>query len=46
MADEMTADKLRQVWRRKLLPLIQEYFFDQPDRVAEYDLEVLWPSLG
>jgi 5-methylcytosine-specific restriction endonuclease McrBC GTP-binding regulatory subunit McrB len=46
MADEMTADKLRQVWRRKLLPLIQEYFFDQPDRVAEYQLEVLWPSLG
>jgi hypothetical protein len=46
MADEMTASKLRQVWRRKLLPLIQEYFFDQPDRVEEYQLRLLWPSVG
>ena len=46
MAEEMTAPKLRQVWRRKLLPLIEEYFFDQPDRVEEYQLPLLWPSLG
>ncbi len=46
MADPMTPAKLRKAWSRKLRPLINEYFFDQPDRVSGYELAVLWPSLG
>ena len=46
MANPMTPEVLRKAWRRKLLPLIREYFFDQPDRVGGYELQLLWPSLG
>jgi hypothetical protein len=46
MANPMTPEQLRKSWRRKLLPLIREYFFDQPDRVSGYELPALWPSLA
>lgn len=44
MRSPMTYDELRAIWARKVRPLIEEYFFDQPDRVAEYELEAFWPS--
>ena len=34
MADEMSSARLKHIWKRKLAPLIEEYFFDQPD-IAE-----------
>ncbi len=44
MADPMTADDSARVWRRKIAPLIEEYFFDQPDLAAEFTLERFWPA--
>ena len=38
----MTPAVLQRVWRRKLAPLIEEYFFDQPDIAAEFTLERFW----
>lgn len=45
MADEMSKDRLARVWNRQIYPLIEEYFFDQPDLAAEYRLPTFWPSL-
>ena len=45
MADEMSPDRLRRVWSRQLYPLIEEYFFDQPDVAAEFQLAKFWPSV-
>jgi hypothetical protein len=42
MTDEMTPGHLQRVWRRQLGPLIEEYFFDQPDVAAEFGPERFW----
>lgn len=42
----MTSGRLRQVWDRQVLPLIEEYLFDQPDLVTEFTLERFWPSMA
>lgn len=41
----MTAQWLRQVWARKLGPLIEEYFFDQPDVVEQFTPQAFWSEL-
>ncbi len=46
MATLMTPDHLRRVWRRKLEPLIEEYFFDMPDVAEEFEIGKFWPSVG
>ncbi|MGH2548653.1 MAG: McrB family protein [Thermomicrobiales bacterium] len=46
MLNAMTQNSLRRVWSRKLGPLIEEYFFDQPDRSAAFKPEVFWTSLA
>jgi hypothetical protein len=43
MSDPMTVTRLAQVWERKIAPLIDEYFFDQPDLAAEFSASVFWP---
>ena len=35
---------LQNVWNRRILPLVEEYFFDQPHKLTEYSIEVFWPS--
>lgn len=40
----MTAERLRQTWDRQLQPLIEEYFFDQPDIAAQFTLDRFWQS--
>jgi 5-methylcytosine-specific restriction endonuclease McrBC GTP-binding regulatory subunit McrB len=36
---------LKSTWHRQVRPLIEEYFFDEPNRVeAEFKLTDLWPS--
>jgi hypothetical protein len=45
MRDPMNADALRAIWVRQLFPLIEEYFFDRPDLVREYELRTFWPSV-
>ena len=44
MVPHMTRKRLGQIWDRQLKPLIEEYFFDQPDIAAEYTLDKFWPG--
>ncbi|WP_163719691.1 McrB family protein [Mycolicibacterium psychrotolerans] len=44
MRGTYTASDLRRTWNRQILPLIGEYFFDQPGLVEEFALEEFWPS--
>jgi 5-methylcytosine-specific restriction protein B len=46
MADPMTPDELRRIWRHQVGPLIDDYFFDRPSLADEYKLENFWPSLA
>ena len=45
MGDPFTPSDLRQVWTRQLVPLLEEFFFDQPDLAAAFEVEQYWPSL-
>ena len=45
MKNPLTPTQLRRTWEHQLMPLIEEYFFDQPDLVAEFTLEKYWPSV-
>jgi hypothetical protein len=44
MVEVMTPERLAQIWQRKLQPLIEEYFFDQPDVAETFTLERFWPE--
>jgi 5-methylcytosine-specific restriction enzyme B len=44
MAKHFTHTDLRRTWLRQIRPLIEEYFFDQPDLVGQFDLTTFWPS--
>lgn len=46
MADPMTPDELRRIWRHQVGPLIDDYFFDRPSLADEYKPESFWPSLA
>jgi 5-methylcytosine-specific restriction protein B len=46
MHPDFTAKRLRSVWERQLLPLFDDYFFDQPDLLAELRVEKFWPSVA
>ncbi len=46
MADPMTPELLRAVWTRQLLPLFEEYFFDDPSIAAGLRVEEFWPSVN
>jgi 5-methylcytosine-specific restriction enzyme B len=46
MTNPMTADRLKKVWKYKIGPLLEEYFFDQPDLVKEIGPEQFWKSLA
>ncbi len=46
MRRHLTRVGLRAIWVRKVLPLQEEYFFDEPHRVeGEYVFDELWPSV-
>lgn len=44
MRGTYTKKDLHRTWRRQIVPLIGEYFFDQPGAVEEFSVEKLWPS--
>jgi AAA domain (dynein-related subfamily)/EVE domain len=46
MRPAMTSSALQRVWRHQLAPLVEEYFFDQPDLAAGFTLEKYWPDGG
>ena len=41
----MTKEKLRNVWNQEIFPLVEEYFFDDDEKTAEYSLNAFWPSV-
>lgn len=45
MRERLDSKTLQGIWHRQVRPLIDEYFFDEPNRVeAEFKLTDLWPS--
>jgi Cdc6-like AAA superfamily ATPase len=44
MHDPFTYERLRRIWNRKIGPLIEEYFFDQPDLAGQFTCERFWPE--
>jgi 5-methylcytosine-specific restriction endonuclease McrBC GTP-binding regulatory subunit McrB len=44
MRPRLDPPALRAIWRRKVFPLIEEFFFDQPEVAAEFKLERFWPT--
>lgn len=41
----MTPEHLRDVWRHEIFPLIEDYFFDRPDKADEYTFDLFWPDV-
>jgi 5-methylcytosine-specific restriction endonuclease McrBC GTP-binding regulatory subunit McrB len=44
MHDPFSYELLRRIWTHKLGPLIEEYFFDQPDLASQFTCEEFWPE--
>jgi 5-methylcytosine-specific restriction enzyme B len=44
MREQMDAPTLRQIWARRVYPLIEEFFFDQPELAKEFSIEKFWPA--
>lgn len=45
MVKELTVPRLKKIWERKLGPLIQDYFLDQPDIAEEFNPGSFWPEI-
>jgi 5-methylcytosine-specific restriction protein B len=45
MVNPLTADELLRIWKRKIEPLIEDYFFDQPDVAKSFEPGRFWPEL-
>ena len=45
MHPRMDSQHLRNIWRRKVFPLIEEFFFDQHELAMEFSMERFWPSV-
>ena len=45
MAPIFNKAELERTWNRQIFPLIEEYFFDQPDVLEHFRLEVFWPNI-
>lgn len=44
MRSDYDRGQLERTWRRQILPLIEDYFFDRPDVVAEFSIERFWAA--
>lgn len=44
MQDSFDRVDLQRTWQRQLKPLIDEYFFDQPDIAESFSIENFWPK--
>lgn len=45
MRPEMDSGTLHAIWTRKVFPLLEEYFFDEPESLAGYTFEAFWPHV-
>lgn len=46
MRPRLDVPALRAIWQRKVFPLVEEFFFDQPEMTAQFTLERFWPAAG
>lgn len=46
LADPFTPERLLHIWEHKLGPLIEEYFFDQPDIAASFSVSQFWRGIS
>jgi 5-methylcytosine-specific restriction enzyme B len=46
MQSEMSNTRLRKIWERKIYPLLEEYFFDQPDLASDYTYQRFWSDVA
>src|SRR4029077_9522491 len=44
MREHLTPEDLRRTWSRRILPLLDDYFFDQEDIVEQFKREKYWPG--
>lgn len=44
MQRSMDAAVLRRIWQRRVFPLIEEFFFDQPELLKDLAVERFWPA--
>jgi hypothetical protein len=44
MKSDLSQAELRKIWGRRIYPLVEEYFFDQPDVAKAYTFERFWPN--
>jgi 5-methylcytosine-specific restriction protein B len=42
---QMSGDVLRDIWKHEIYPLIEDYFFDQPETAERYTIESFWPDV-
>lgn len=45
MQQQITSSRLKGIWIRKVFPLIEEFFFDQPELAAEFTCERFWSTI-
>jgi 5-methylcytosine-specific restriction endonuclease McrBC GTP-binding regulatory subunit McrB len=45
MGKSLDPKRLAAIWERKIGPLLDEYFFDQPDVAAAFKVSDYWPSV-
>ena len=43
VSNNMDWSTLENIWDHELFPLIEDYFFDQPEKVTEYTFATFWP---
>jgi len=46
MRPDLDEDQLRLVWKHSVMPMLEEYFYRQPERLARYQLDELLSALG
>ncbi len=46
MRPDLDRAGLERIWKHSIMPFIEEQFFDEPDRVAEFELAALEIALG
>jgi hypothetical protein len=41
MAENLTEEEIKVIWAYSILPHLEEYFYGQPERMSEFELESL-----
>jgi 5-methylcytosine-specific restriction enzyme B len=44
MQEHYTVVDLHRVWRHQIIPLLEDYFFDEPDIVDDFEIGSFWPD--